>query len=175
MPSDVQVFVRFAEDCVFAGEELQCTITFRNVADLREANSPSHAQGWSGRKANLGQFPLNGLASGQGSSQNPRLISAKQDGQNGERSRHKTAMSLSIASEFHPSMPPSRSESPRGGSISHMGHQRSASTASGITSKSGQSPLDSHPTGISRPHPSRHLRTSTVQVTPGSVAFTKGR
>lgn len=174
MPSDVQVFVRFAEDCVFAGEDLQCTITFRNVADLREANRSSHAQGWSGRKANLGQVPVNGLGTGPGISQNLRFISAKQDGQNGDGSRHRLAMSLSIPSEFHPSMPPSRSESPRGGSMSGQGHQRAASTASGLSAKLNQSPMESRHSGISRPRPPGHLRTSTVQVTPGSMTLTKG-
>lgn len=33
MPSDVQVFVRFKQQCVFAGEELNCVITFKNVAE----------------------------------------------------------------------------------------------------------------------------------------------
>lgn len=32
-PSDIQVFVRWKDQTIFAGEDVECTITFRNVAD----------------------------------------------------------------------------------------------------------------------------------------------
>ena len=36
MHSDIHVAVRFHDQSVFAGEELRCTVTFRNVANLAE-------------------------------------------------------------------------------------------------------------------------------------------
>lgn len=36
MHSDIHVLVRFHEQSVFAGEELRCTVSFRNVANLSE-------------------------------------------------------------------------------------------------------------------------------------------
>ena len=36
MPSDLQVFVKWKEQTVFAGEDVECTITFKNVAEIAE-------------------------------------------------------------------------------------------------------------------------------------------
>ena len=44
-PSDIHVFVRFQDQSVFAGEELKCTITFKNILDQYEAPTPTlHAR-----------------------------------------------------------------------------------------------------------------------------------
>ncbi|KAI9934930.1 hypothetical protein MW887_000551 [Aspergillus wentii] len=39
MPSDIQVFVRWKDQTIFAGEDVECTITFKNVA---ESNTESN-------------------------------------------------------------------------------------------------------------------------------------
>jgi RAB6A-GEF complex partner protein 2 len=39
MHSDIHVAVRFRDQSVFAGEQLRCTITFRNVASLSEESA----------------------------------------------------------------------------------------------------------------------------------------
>lgn len=41
MSSDIRIFVRWKEQCVFAGEDVECTITFKNVANPHENLSPS--------------------------------------------------------------------------------------------------------------------------------------
>jgi hypothetical protein len=33
MPSNIQVFVKWRDQTIFAGENVECTITFKNVAD----------------------------------------------------------------------------------------------------------------------------------------------
>ncbi|RMZ88149.1 hypothetical protein DV736_g4613, partial [Chaetothyriales sp. CBS 134916] len=53
MPSDIQVFVRFQNPCVFAGEELRCTITFKNAASLPDAQAPAIARPWANRSPSL--------------------------------------------------------------------------------------------------------------------------
>ncbi|SPO03481.1 related to RGP1 Reduced growth phenotype protein [Cephalotrichum gorgonifer] len=40
--SDVRVFVKWHEQTVFAGEEVKCTITFRNVASIPNILTPQH-------------------------------------------------------------------------------------------------------------------------------------
>lgn len=46
MPSDLQVFVRWKEQTVFAGEDVECTITFKNVAadEAQETTNASQQQ-----------------------------------------------------------------------------------------------------------------------------------
>ena len=39
MHSDIKVIVRFKEQSVFAGEDVQCTITFKNIAHLRSTDN----------------------------------------------------------------------------------------------------------------------------------------
>ncbi|KAK2758338.1 hypothetical protein FQN54_004186 [Arachnomyces sp. PD_36] len=56
MPSDLQVFVKWKEQTVFAGEDVECTITFKNVA-ADEVHEPSqtpqqHQRGNASRSVN---------------------------------------------------------------------------------------------------------------------------
>jgi hypothetical protein len=44
MPSDIQVIVRWKEHTVFAGEDVECIITFKNVADTANADNGSATQ-----------------------------------------------------------------------------------------------------------------------------------
>lgn len=56
MHSDIHVVVRFHEQSVFAGEQLRCTITFRNVANLSEPVTPAHAPRRSSRRESISQI-----------------------------------------------------------------------------------------------------------------------
>ncbi|KAL4956900.1 Rgp1-domain-containing protein [Aspergillus filifer] len=42
MSSDIQVFVKWKDQSIFAGEDVECTITFKNVAEKND--TPNHAQ-----------------------------------------------------------------------------------------------------------------------------------
>lgn len=53
MHSDIHVLVRFHEQSVFAGEELRCTITFRNVANVSE---PATRPRQSSRRESIGHI-----------------------------------------------------------------------------------------------------------------------
>lgn len=56
MPSDIHVVVRFQEQSVFAGEELRCTITFKNVANLPEPASPGLSRRRTSRRQSISQL-----------------------------------------------------------------------------------------------------------------------
>ena len=132
MPSDVQVFVKFAEPCVFAGEEVRCTITFRNVADLRE--KVTRSRGW----RTQGVLPVQRFPEEadrvRWTSSNSRLRPVHVDGGTANVSRHKATMSLSTPADFQPSLPPSRSDTPPGQRQIGQRHLRSQSIVSETTS-----------------------------------------
>ena len=62
MHSDIHVAVRFHDQSVFAGEQLRCTITFRNVANLSEepATPPLHNRRRS-RRESISQLAAQGF------------------------------------------------------------------------------------------------------------------
>jgi hypothetical protein len=62
MPSDLQVFVRWKEQTVFAGEDVECTITFKNVA-ANESHEPAGAQQPQHQRGNVSRS-VNGSANG---------------------------------------------------------------------------------------------------------------
>lgn len=99
MPSDIQVYVRFKEQSVFAGEEIQSVITFKNAASISQnivsdANSRHPRSRATSRSA--GEHPQP-KASGGLSSQNPRLAAINSHGtRNTSKSGHRTTASLTI-------------------------------------------------------------------------------
>jgi len=97
MPSDIQVFVRFKEQSVFAGEDIQSVITFKNVASISDKNTwdtkiwHSRGRAASGNATELSQ------GSGGLSSQAPRLAAIKSHGaRKRSKSGHRNTASLSI-------------------------------------------------------------------------------
>ncbi|KAJ4525165.1 Golgi membrane exchange factor (Ric1p-Rgp1p) subunit [Exophiala dermatitidis] len=56
MHSDIHVVVRFHGQSVFAGEELRCTITFKNVATSTEPVSPPLGTGRGSRRESISQI-----------------------------------------------------------------------------------------------------------------------
>jgi RAB6A-GEF complex partner protein 2 len=100
MPSDIQVFVRFKEPSVFAGEELECNITFKNVAT--EQHDTSALDSRSGRHSRRVSLVEQSATTPRGSSagwskENPRLATAAlHSARSGIGRNHKATASLSI-------------------------------------------------------------------------------
>lgn len=53
MASDIRVFVRWKEQTVFAGEDVECTITFKNIANEHPPPTPSRLVRRSSRQASI--------------------------------------------------------------------------------------------------------------------------
>jgi hypothetical protein len=173
MPSDIQVFVRFKEPSVFAGEELECIITFKNVAN--EHHDPSPLDTRSGRHSRrvslVEQSATTPLGSSAGwSKENPRLATAALHSTRSSFSRsHKATASLSIPKSSgttigYPSMPYGEKAIVKRG----PNHQRSVSIISAGSADVGddfESQRAAQMPERSRPDLS-HRRTSTLQVYP---------
>ncbi|CAG7983624.1 unnamed protein product [Penicillium salamii] len=166
MPSDIQVFVKWRDQTIFAGENVECTITFKNVADTSaESNLESqhsrkgsrvanHTNHTSSNSESFFGFTLPGRRSFSISSQ--------------RKPYHRTASSLNtpLTPGSH-SFPPNNGPStPRSWQTEHT-HKRSVSILS-IDSESqadpSPSPLQHH---SNRPKPARgHGRSASLQVPP---------
>ncbi|PQK08311.1 hypothetical protein BB8028_0001g03880 [Beauveria bassiana] len=171
--SHIRVFVHWRDQTVFAGEDIKCTITFKNVAresDNVRANQHPHAS--SQRRNNSDrQRLLSSLASplgGNRSSRGSNTIASPPPASNG-RGHRRSALSLSI---------PSTTTSPRsaavqwpsgGGSFteSRPGHAHKRSLS--IVSIGSASTMDDHTQRSetsgrpSMPHRG-HSRASSLQI-----------
>ena len=166
MPSDVRVFVRFKEQCVFAGEELNCVITFKNVAEHAEPPTPGLSSLRHTKRSSISQFaaaqaaaaPNNRLAPA-GRLHNARSPSVGRD----ERPKmgHQASYSLST-----PTTPIPRGHSPSNESMSQKpaAHLRSVSIISMTSPALPASPQEFGATQ-GRPKALGHRRSSTVTVT----------
>lgn len=175
MPSDLQVFVKWKEQTVFAGEDVECTITFKNVAEIAEekANNTSHQQQHQ-RKVSR---PLNAL----NGSNNDGYFAAKSSPTfffNGSRrsvpssprrptlGSHRVSASLTSPLTGSHSFPPLHTPSQlnNGAPNSHK-HKRSVSILS-IESDNGGA-LDKSPaTQYSRSRSWGHGRSASLQIPP---------
>ena len=173
MPSDIQVFVRFKEPSVFAGEQLDCTITFKNVASEQYDASPLDAKsGRHSRRVSLAeQLATTPRGNNAGwSKENPRLAAAALQSPRSIISRvHRATASLSIPKSSGtpigtPSTPYREKTVVRPG----PNHQRSVSIISAGSADVG----DDYDSQKSARIPERlrsdvsHRRTSTLQVYP---------
>ena len=151
MPSEMQVYVRFREQCVFAGEEMACTITFKNVADTQTHTPTTPGNGNSGRRNSISQLAAISMRGGRGA-HNPRVVT---NFGRGEMNTHKATMSLSTplsttSEGFSPMAPPIQRPPQK--------HQRSISIISGPN----HAPIQAKsPIGDDRPN-TGHTRSSTV-------------
>ena len=176
MPSDIQVFVRWKDQTIFAGEDVECTITFKNVAET--GSDPTHGEQLThqrkpSRPATANPESLFSLKSPFSQSRRSYPIKSK-------KPFHRLSSSLnSPLFGSHSFPPPSTPPTPRGGPPPGHKHKRSISILS----------IDSDGTGektggpsapYSRPKPSRgHGRSASVQVPPRRIesqedAFAKG-
>jgi RAB6A-GEF complex partner protein 2 len=98
MPSDIQVFIRFKEQSVFAGEEIHSIITFRNVAGDSDSTPDTkiwQSRGWAAPGNAVELSRLGG--SGGLNSQNPRLAAINSHGaRKTSNSGHRTTASVTI-------------------------------------------------------------------------------
>ncbi|KAL4918232.1 Rgp1-domain-containing protein [Aspergillus aurantiobrunneus] len=168
MSSDIQVFVKWKDQSIFAGEDVECTITFKNVAESEE---PSNAQTPHLRKQSRTaltprsdsfslRFPSNPFKS---PSRRSHPIIPRQS------PAHRISSSVSsplIGSHSFP--PPS---TPRNGPPAGHKHKRSVSILS-IDSEGGNSNAASDktprtPSQLNHSRPVRgHGRSASLQVVP---------
>lgn len=178
MPSDIQVFVKWKDQTIFAGEDVECTITFKNVAD--STPEPNHGaarhQSRQSRPGNNNTPPSNSesffsLKSPFSQSRRSHQISPAQ------KPFHRASSSWSppwFTSHSYP--PPSAPSTPRMSHPPSHSHKRSVSILS-IDSDAGP---EKTPASNPRPKPARgHGRSASLQVRPRrnesyDDTFTKG-
>lgn len=163
MASDIQVYVRFREQCVFAGEEVACIITFKNVVDMQMHTTTEITGGRSDRRNSISQLAAISMRAGRGA-QNQRAVT--NFGQ-GEMNSHRATMSLSTplsttSEGFSPMGPPIQKPPPN--------HQRSISIISGPKYAPTKA---TSPIGATRPT-FGHTRSSTVHTFVGSRSGSVG-
>lgn len=165
MPSDIRVFVRFKEQCVFAGEELNCVITFKNVAEAQEPSTPGVGSFRHIRRSSISQLAAAQAAAattntrlGTGDRlQNVRSPSAGRN-ERPQVNKHRASYSLST-----PSTPIPRGPSPSN-EVENVvpQHQRSVSI---ISMQSPVLPSSIQEQGNGRGQPKLgHRRSSTMQM-----------
>ncbi|EXJ82521.1 hypothetical protein A1O3_06334 [Capronia epimyces CBS 606.96] len=153
MHSDIHVVVRFHEHSVFAGEELRCTITFKNVATLSEPVTPASQTRRTSRRESISQI----------AAQVSRTNAAARLNQNGRArshydqsteppGRHRATASYSPGS---PDERPTQLQRP-----SHQ-HQRSVSIIS-VTSPTATGDLQEGGGSWARQQRLSHQRSSTI-------------
>lgn len=168
MSSDIHVLVRFKEQCVFAGEELNCTITFKNAADISEPPTPSFGPLRATRQENISnlaaQIPRNGFPNR--GHPTARVIGSNEQRIDSPTSQRHTAPSTPPSGSV-PGPSPTRSEGvPTTKKPTHK-HQRSISIIS-VSSPTYSSKSDDHSISQpSRPEKPGHRRSSTVQLYTG--------
>ncbi|PGH05761.1 hypothetical protein GX51_02732 [Blastomyces parvus] len=143
MQSDIQVFVRWKEQTIFAGEDVECTITFKNVTPSDSSTdlsaSPKHTR--------RGSRPMNGIVSGGNYSpakslnpfsfNNRRSVAASpRNRQHGFNKSHRTAASMSSPLSLSHSFPPTTANNNGVQGPGHR-HKRSVSIISLEPEKQG--------------------------------------
>ncbi|KAK3985556.1 Rgp1-domain-containing protein [Cladorrhinum sp. PSN332] len=191
--SNIRVFVRWHEQVVFAGEEVKCTITFRNVARTARPSTPTTAAAASTTLKPLTSSRL--PSSERGPRQPSPLAPAGQQARtkpnsglappSAARGHHKSSLSLSVPSAasrarsgsiqgpWSPPPAPSSPASQRNGNGQGHSHKRSVSIVS-IGSSVGTIADDGQ--GSASPgKPSRagrgHARASSLQIVPRGGIF----
>ncbi|KAJ5780154.1 hypothetical protein N7457_005314 [Penicillium paradoxum] len=169
MPSNIQVFVKWKDQTIFAGEDVECTITFKNVADTSPDAHHGGEEGRHSRKvsrvANRTPNPNSetffGFKSPQALFSGRRSFSISSQ----RKPYHRTASSLSSPLVGSHSFPPnSGTSTPRTWQPGHN-HQRSVSILS-IDSEGQADPAPS-PRQYNRSLPARgHGRSASLQVLP---------
>lgn len=169
MPSDIRVFVRFKEQCAFAGEELNCVITFKNVAEALEPPTPGVGS-FRTKRNSISQLAAAQAAAATNARLGPpdKLQSARSPSagynERPQANRHRGSYSLSS-----PSTPIPRGPSPSDDAENRAPqHQRSVSIISGQTPILSPSIQD---TGTGRGAKSGHRRSSTVQLSGKRLIF----
>ncbi|KAJ5081873.1 hypothetical protein NUU61_010137 [Penicillium alfredii] len=151
MPSNIQVFVKWKDQTIFAGEDVECIITFKNVAD----KGPEAGNGAEGASH---QRKLSRVANHTQNSNSDSFFSFRSP-----QSLFSSRRSYSIVAS-HSFPPTSTPSTPRSWQPGHS-HKRSVSILSiDSEGKPEQTPLPHH---FNRPRPVRgHGRSASLQVAP---------
>ncbi|CZR52944.1 probable RGP1 Reduced growth phenotype protein [Phialocephala subalpina] len=165
--TNIRVFVQWAEQTVFAGEDIECQITFKNIA-----NAPTHS------RASLHPQSANGFIPAPDRPDRQRKIPVPPRKSNSAISSrgtpttrgHRTTLSLSTpAASARPQPSPSSwtTGAPKVAKEGHA-HKRSISIISIGPSDVGAEDVDSNGSTVERPRgPSRgHGRSASLQIVP---------
>lgn len=165
--SNIRVFVQWLEQTVFAGENIECEITFRNIAAVPDApRSVPHSNSLNGfriggeKQRKTTPLQASGIQAKNATGQSTRpLVSGR---------GHRTALSLNV---------PSNGDRLQQGSAYRSGrqteagseprpHRRSISIVSlGIPERAGEEPPAQQNSDESMRRPSRgHVRASSLQI-----------
>jgi RAB6A-GEF complex partner protein 2 len=167
--SNIRVFVQWSEQTVFAGEDIECQITFKNVAAVpnapRSSSHPSSLNGFAPgggreRKSTPLQTPA---AQGKNNiSQNSRTAPSSRG--------HRSTLSLNVPVGSERSNP---GPEPRNSGHGQVGteersHKRSVSIISlGISEDPGDEAITQRNVAEGSRRPSRgHVRASSLQIVP---------
>lgn len=173
MPSDLQVFVKWKEQTVFAGEDVECTITFKNVAEIAESEPSTPYYPQHQRRASR---PLNAVIPNDGGYFAPKSSptfffggsrrSVPSSPRRPTPGSHRVSASLSSPLTGSHSFPPLHAPSHLNNGSNHQ-HKRSVSILS-IESDTSASTLDkpSTSTQFTRSRPRAHGRSASLQTTP---------
>lgn len=167
MPSNIQVFVKWRDQTIFAGENVECTITFKNVADTASEASNGAELVQNQRKASRVANHTSTPSESFFSMKSPQsLFSGRRSYSIGSQRKpfHRTASSLSsplVASQSFP--PPSGPSTPRTWQPGYS-HKRSVS----ILSIDSEGHPDKTPSQHNyRGKPTRsHGRSASLQISP---------
>lgn len=168
--SNLRVFVRFEEDPVFAGEEIECTITFKNLEASKGisqyAKLPREENGWP-----RGVDPLEQLRAARAPTQSastggvPVTARSQSKPVQSWRPQHRHTSSLSIvesAGKQH------SAEGPGGGfHIADLGPKRKHGRTLSIVSLGG--------TAGQQRNPMHHGRSASIHNSPNALSPVGGR
>lgn len=173
MSSHIRVFVQWKNSTVFAGEDIECTITFKNVAPpegsdrspVRKANGfANHLHGGERQR----KLPPVHSSTRPSLSRNSSFIS---QGHSQNHRGHRPALSLnsplSPNNDRLPTIPPGAS--PHNGTTTPGGRKHAHGRSLSILSMGTDAPTETSYEGTSSPRrPARgHGRSASLQVIPG--------
>lgn len=166
--SNIRVFVQWLEQTVFAGENVECEITFKNIAAVPDAHRSvvhSNLNGFTlggERKQKTSSLHMSGTQAKNATVQSTRpLVSSR---------GHRTTLSLNVPGGVDRLQ---RGSAYRSGQQSEVGseprpHRRSISIVSlGVAECAGEEQLSQQNVDESTRRPSRgHVRASSLQIIP---------
>lgn len=163
--TNIRVFVQWSEQTVFAGEDIECQITFKNIA-----NTPTRS------RALLHPQAANGIVHGE-KTDRPRKIPVSQRKSTAITSRgtsttrgHRTTLSLNAPATSNGPPPITNSWTTTASKDTKAGHnhKRSVSIISMGPSDVGTEGVNNHVSLVERPKgPSKgHGRSASLQIVP---------
>lgn len=166
--SNIRVFVQWSDQIVFAGEDIECQITFRNVATVfntpRSSSHPSSLNGFPGKERQRKTTPLQ-TPTGQAkisSTPNPRATASNRG--------HRSTLSLNVPAGNGrlAQGPGTRNDRLNEALTEQRSHRRSVSIISlGISELPGDERDSQHNVAEGSRRPSRgHIRASSLQIVP---------